>query len=69
MNRKNPPDRPAETGITAANPPVSQQTIAQVLECYARGYSSQQAADSAGVDLATVNRILGDAIDAQDSSD
>ncbi|MBY6152637.1 helix-turn-helix domain-containing protein [Vannielia litorea] len=40
-------------------------TTALVLECYARGYSTRQAAERAGVNTQTVERIVGEAIAAQ----
>ncbi|QDC09625.1 helix-turn-helix domain-containing protein [Oceanicola sp. D3] len=65
-----PHDKPvaqsAHSGNTSQAQPPTKEVTARVLECYARGYSSQQAADHVGVDLATVNKIVADAISEQE---
>ncbi|SNS93492.1 hypothetical protein [Antarctobacter heliothermus] len=44
---------------------INRTVIADVLNCYAHGGTTEQSAISAGVDVATAYKIIADAIAAQ----
>ncbi|CAN0097761.1 unnamed protein product [Ectocarpus sp. 12 AP-2014] len=44
---------------------IDRTVIADVLNCYAHGGTTEQSAISAGVDVATAHKIIADAIAAQ----